>query len=385
MSLYGRNEPCPCGSGKKYKKCCIGQEDKIFASLPEKFTIDDLKQQDLYFQPVHPSHDSSQGIRDFTLAQLEQLIIYLNQKYIRDDMIQTICEDLIRTVDEGESFYYEEMYHIYLMKGLSLREVENQIKILKTQSKIKYGLTSPEKTLVRQIAHSLMMEYFTLGESDTCDYGAMKVFAECCYHIVKQGISEKNSIWMIELYVDTGNRLINWEIHYDSNPSSKKGLIHFEWKTLDELENEFEKSIHKLRGLREESIKALSTAGVQEKAIPKKSAEKISYAGLAMNYFGILECELRDLIIIEHPHAPKRMMWREICSFIKNNYLSIIVQMPELVEQLIELHPIRNKAAHGEVVTLDEFEKVKYTAVGSQLLTFISWAKLDHEESGISH
>ena len=19
---YGRNEPCPCGSGKKYKKCC---------------------------------------------------------------------------------------------------------------------------------------------------------------------------------------------------------------------------------------------------------------------------------------------------------------------------------------------------------------------------
>ncbi|MBX2979527.1 MAG: SEC-C domain-containing protein [Flavobacteriales bacterium] len=20
----GRNEPCPCGSGKKYKKCCMG-------------------------------------------------------------------------------------------------------------------------------------------------------------------------------------------------------------------------------------------------------------------------------------------------------------------------------------------------------------------------
>jgi hypothetical protein len=23
--IAGRNEPCPCGSGKKYKKCCIGQ------------------------------------------------------------------------------------------------------------------------------------------------------------------------------------------------------------------------------------------------------------------------------------------------------------------------------------------------------------------------
>lgn len=26
MSKIGRNEPCPCGSGKKYKKCCIGKK-----------------------------------------------------------------------------------------------------------------------------------------------------------------------------------------------------------------------------------------------------------------------------------------------------------------------------------------------------------------------
>lgn len=25
-SKVGRNDPCPCGSGKKYKKCCIGKE-----------------------------------------------------------------------------------------------------------------------------------------------------------------------------------------------------------------------------------------------------------------------------------------------------------------------------------------------------------------------
>ena len=23
MDKIGRNEPCPCGSGKKYKKCCL--------------------------------------------------------------------------------------------------------------------------------------------------------------------------------------------------------------------------------------------------------------------------------------------------------------------------------------------------------------------------
>jgi len=26
QKAVGRNQPCPCGSGKKFKKCCIGQE-----------------------------------------------------------------------------------------------------------------------------------------------------------------------------------------------------------------------------------------------------------------------------------------------------------------------------------------------------------------------
>ena len=26
MSKIGRNDPCPCGSGKKYKKCCLNKE-----------------------------------------------------------------------------------------------------------------------------------------------------------------------------------------------------------------------------------------------------------------------------------------------------------------------------------------------------------------------
>lgn len=26
MAKIGRNTPCPCGSGKKYKKCCLGRQ-----------------------------------------------------------------------------------------------------------------------------------------------------------------------------------------------------------------------------------------------------------------------------------------------------------------------------------------------------------------------
>jgi len=34
MERIGRNQPCPCGSGKKYKKCCYGKNNisKIFLS-----------------------------------------------------------------------------------------------------------------------------------------------------------------------------------------------------------------------------------------------------------------------------------------------------------------------------------------------------------------
>jgi SEC-C motif-containing protein len=33
MAKIGRNDPCPCGSGKKYKHCCFGKE--IHSSIPE--------------------------------------------------------------------------------------------------------------------------------------------------------------------------------------------------------------------------------------------------------------------------------------------------------------------------------------------------------------
>lgn len=32
----GRNEPCPCGSGKKYKQCCLGSEKRTSFTLFQK-------------------------------------------------------------------------------------------------------------------------------------------------------------------------------------------------------------------------------------------------------------------------------------------------------------------------------------------------------------
>ena len=29
MAKPGRNDPCPCGSGDKYKKCCLAKEEAV--------------------------------------------------------------------------------------------------------------------------------------------------------------------------------------------------------------------------------------------------------------------------------------------------------------------------------------------------------------------
>jgi len=29
MMKLGRNDPCPCGSGKKYKRCCYGKDTEV--------------------------------------------------------------------------------------------------------------------------------------------------------------------------------------------------------------------------------------------------------------------------------------------------------------------------------------------------------------------
>ena len=51
MSKIGRNDPCPCGSGKKYKKCCLNKEKsetkKIFLS-DEQFGYELFAQHDYY-------------------------------------------------------------------------------------------------------------------------------------------------------------------------------------------------------------------------------------------------------------------------------------------------------------------------------------------------
>lgn len=43
VKKIGRNEPCPCGSGKKFKKCCQGKREKVAIEHAPTSTWDFVK------------------------------------------------------------------------------------------------------------------------------------------------------------------------------------------------------------------------------------------------------------------------------------------------------------------------------------------------------
>jgi SEC-C motif len=100
-----RNDPCPCGSGKKYKKCCYGkdfdfeEDDKgnLFKSVPISDEMANLLQEQrqkyiekhgrepgpedkIFFDMPHPEHLEHMMVEDMKKAGINPAIIYAFEK-----------------------------------------------------------------------------------------------------------------------------------------------------------------------------------------------------------------------------------------------------------------------------------------------------------------
>ena len=116
MGKVGRNDPCPCGSGKKYKACCIKkkkQSDKIPSpTFPEDFVISELLKSSPEFvafygaerrtitKPVYWVRDQSmpEGI-DYRSTRLPN-----GTQVIRLRRIPAILEDALKIAHELQHF-----------------------------------------------------------------------------------------------------------------------------------------------------------------------------------------------------------------------------------------------------------------------------------------
>jgi hypothetical protein len=98
MEKINRNEPCPCGSGKKYKKCC-GVNDAISITEVLVNEVDELQKQFLHFAYYHFGHIINE---DFEL--LEQMLdIETDEEREFYETIHSIWFSLFEGLDDDET------------------------------------------------------------------------------------------------------------------------------------------------------------------------------------------------------------------------------------------------------------------------------------------
>ena len=84
--MVGRNEPCPCGSGKKYKKCC---ESKATFSI-EVAQAEELERILQVFYEEYPERRDVRAYLDVVEKWKEKL-----DSYLMEEMIEADCDGRI--------------------------------------------------------------------------------------------------------------------------------------------------------------------------------------------------------------------------------------------------------------------------------------------------
>lgn len=80
----GRNDPCPCGSGKKFKKCCLGKPSaERQASANDRFFLDDADDVDDVDGPIRDYDPHIEPDPSDWLATAEQQRLDLVEQYHR--------------------------------------------------------------------------------------------------------------------------------------------------------------------------------------------------------------------------------------------------------------------------------------------------------------
>ena len=118
----GRNEPCPCGSGKKYKNCCINKKtlpyqiyiDESLEDYPKRKENEDQK--DLY------DFYSDENIEiDYLMYQVlchKRIPMFIKRDYRLENEINIqICEEIINKLKEKLSKEHYETIHDYDKKN----------------------------------------------------------------------------------------------------------------------------------------------------------------------------------------------------------------------------------------------------------------------------
>lgn len=115
--MVGRNEPCPCGSGKKYKKCCEGTQQQTI----KKVFLEEIEH---VLQTFYNSYPERKDIKDY---------FELVQQW-KPSLEQNLQRELIEAV-ALDDFFFHQRHDIWLgyLKKVSKKVIRPALKELLKQ------------------------------------------------------------------------------------------------------------------------------------------------------------------------------------------------------------------------------------------------------------
>jgi len=191
----GRNEQCPCGSGKKYKKCC-GAQEKFDYAIPEKFKTNTVLNE--YMILMQGIGLFVQGLRQFDKNRRE-----LNES-VRD-FEECFCPGEPSGVQDS---IFMSWYLLDLRFGKSQKTVCERF----IEAGYANRLREPGPDLVNNLSNSYLSFYLLKGVSD--DYlnfeevGTGKKWITRRINEPYERESKINDLWFVRLIGDSANAYI---------------------------------------------------------------------------------------------------------------------------------------------------------------------------------
>jgi hypothetical protein len=110
MPAISRNAPCPCGSGKKYKRCCIDKQTSV-ATLPINTFKSPFDKNSKKTSKLSKKYNSIELLKIFSLLQLQP------QNHGKNIRLELIVTDIVNNVNEvSDPINYEELCRDILLE-----------------------------------------------------------------------------------------------------------------------------------------------------------------------------------------------------------------------------------------------------------------------------
>jgi SEC-C motif len=107
----GRNDPCQCGSGKKYKKCCLDADEAARSSM----RADALGPRAQMAEYAKPIIDVTNGSAESIREAIDIAKIFWNLAVLRDDaMREGALREALVQIDEASRADFEETARMML-------------------------------------------------------------------------------------------------------------------------------------------------------------------------------------------------------------------------------------------------------------------------------